>query len=570
MFDTLPTDPETLVQQRWADWEPYYRDLATRPLQADTLERWLGDWSRLQEAVEEAGTRLYIATTVDTTDEAARQRFHRFLEEDFPQIEAAEQRLKQRLLTSGLEPAGLDIALRKMRVDADLFREENLPLLAEEAKLGNRYDEIVGAQTVTWEGEERTIAQMRPVLQEPDRDKRERAWRLMAERQLADREALNTLWVELLDLRLRIARQADRPDYRAYRWDQLHRFDYTPEDARRFHQAIEAVVVPAAARVYERRRQRLGVARLRPWDLDVDPLGRPPLRPFTQVEELIAGGERIFHRVDPVLGEYFATMRREGLLDLDNRKGKAPGGYCTTLPLSKRPFIFMNAVGLHDDVQTLLHEAGHAFHAFEAAALPYHMQREAPIEFAEVASMAMELLAAPYLVAEKGGFYTRAEAARARLEHLERSLLFWPYMAVVDAFQHWVYENPDEARDPAACDRTWSALWQRFMVGVDWSGLEEVMATGWHRKLHIFHVPFYYIEYGLAQLGAVQVWANALHDQAAAVAAYRQALALGDTVPLPQLYATAGARLAWDADTLRRAVDLMEQVMAQLEAEAAN
>ncbi len=505
---------------------------------------------------------------LDTTDEVARRRFHRFLEETFPQVQAAEQRLKARLLESGLEPQGWTVALRKIRADADLFREENLPLLAEEQKLGNRYDEIVGAQTVTWEGEERTIAQMRPVLQESDRAVRERAWRLMAERQLADRQALNALWEELLTLRLRIAQQADRPDYRAYRWQQLHRFDYTPEDAKRFHQAIETVVVPVAAAVYERRRQRLGVKRLRPWDLEVDPLGRPPLRPFQQVEELIAGAARIFQRVDPVLGQYFETMRQEGLLDLENRKGKAPGGYCATLAVAKRPFIFMNAVGLHSDVQTLLHEAGHAFHVFETAALPYAVQRGAPMEFAEVASMGMELLAAPYLAAEQGGFYSRADAARARLEHLERSLLFWPYMAVVDAFQHWVYEHPDAARDPQACDRTWRALWQRFMVGVDWSGFEEVVATGWQRKLHIFQVPFYYIEYGLAQLGAVQVWANALRDQAAAVAAYRRALALGDTVPLPALYTAAGARFALDADTLRQAVELMTQVIAQLEQEA--
>ena len=568
MFAELPTVPEAFSHWRWEDLEPYYRELQRRPVSAESVATWLGDWSRLSEVVHELYTRLYLATAQDTTDKAAKARFHRFLEEDYPQVEEAEQRLKEKLLASGLEPEGFAIPLKQMRTDAALFREANLPLRAEVQKLGNRYDEIIGAQTVTWEGEERTLAQMRPVLQDPQRDRRERAWRLMAERQLADREALNDLWVKMLDRRLRMAHNADFPDYRAYRWQQLHRYDYTPEDAKAFHQAIEQVIVPAAARMYEKRRRLLGVERLRPWDLDVDPFGKPPLRPFRTIEELQSKTSAIFHHVDPVLGQYYDIMRTEGLLDLDNRKGKAPGGFCTSLAVSKRPFIFMNAVGTHDDVQTMLHESGHAFHVFEHARLPYYPQRDAPMEFAEVASMAMELLAAPYLDETHGGFYTPADAARARLAHLERSLRFWPYMAVVDAFQHWVYENPDAAHDPQACDRAWADLWRRFMVGVDWEGLEEVMVTGWQRKLHIFQVPFYYIEYGLAQLGAVQVWANALRDQAGAVAAYRRALALGNTAPLPELYATAGARFAFDAATLEQAADLMLRVIDELEAQA--
>jgi oligoendopeptidase F len=233
--------------------------------------------------------------------------------------------------------------------------------------------------------------------------------------------------------------------------------------------------------------------------------------------------------------------------------------------MSKQPFIFQNAVGLHGDLQTILHESGHAFHCFERYSLPYAPQRQIGMEIAEVASMAMELLAAPYLAKDQGGVYSDADAARARIEHLESEMLFWPYMAVVDAFQHWVYENPDAALDGGNCDAEWARQWNRFMVGVDWSGLEQEMTTGWHRKLHIHEVPFYYVEYGLAQLGAVQVWANALRDQAGAVANYRRALALGGTVSLPQLYAAAGARFAFDTATLRDAVDLMERVMGELE-----
>jgi len=549
----------------WSQIEPYYQELTARNLAADTVEDWLADWSRLSRLIAETFSRLKVAVDLDTTDKVAEERYNTFLEKIFPSAQAADQKLKEKLLASGLEPRGFAVPLRNMRTEAAIFREANLPLLIEERKREAQYDKIIGAQTVLWQGVETTIAQLAPVYQNPDRSLREQAWRLAAERQLADREAINTLWQQFLQIRRQMAANANFNDYRSFRWQQLLRFDYTPEDSYRFHDAIEKAVVPAARRIYEKRRRQLGVKTLRPWDLKVDPLGRPPLRPFQTGAELMTKSAAIFHQVDPALGKYFSTMIREKLLDLENRKGKAPGGYCTSFPVIKRPFIFMNAVGLHNDVQTILHEAGHAFHVFERSRLPYHQQMRVGMEFAEVASMSMELLAAPYLADSEGGFYSTADAARARIEHLESSILFWPYMAVVDAFQHWVYEHPDAAADPANCDARWQALWQRFMIGVDWSGLEEALVTGWQRKLHIHTDPFYYIEYGLAQLGAVQVWRNALKDQAGAVASYRRALALGGTVPLPQLYATAGARLAFDAETLSEAVALMEKTIDELE-----
>jgi oligoendopeptidase F len=258
-------------------------------------------------------------------------------------------------------------------------------------------------------------------------------------------------------------------------------------------------------------------------------------------------------------------MRKKGLLDLENRKGKAPGAYCNSYDMSRLPFIFENAVGLHEDVQTLLHESGHAFHVFEEVQLPYYHQLPVGMEFAEVASMAMELLASPYLVESEGGFYSEKDAARARIEHLEESVTFWPYMAVVDAFQNWAYTHPEAATNPDNCDQQWAELYQRYLEGVDWSGLDEEMVTGWQRKLHIFEVPFYYVEYGLASLGAFQVWRNALQDQRAAVKAYRRALALGGTVPLPKLFEAAGARFAMDASMLQEAVSLAEEMIEKLE-----
>jgi oligoendopeptidase F len=437
--------------------------------------------------------------------------------------------------------------------------------MTELAKLGKEYDKITGGLKADWNGEEKNLSQLDSLLRDGDRDVRDHAWKTIMSLWQSQRQALNDLYRRMLELRHQIALNAGLPDFRAYSFRAMDRFDYTPEDSLRFHDAIEAVVVPAAGRLHERRRQKLGLTQLRPWDLNVDPTAAPPLKPYRGQNELIQGSLNIFNRVDPALAREFALMAEENLLDLDTRAGKALGGYCSALVTRQRPFIFMNGDGKHDDVQTMLHEAGHAFHAFSCFKLPYIWQMDVPMEFCEVASMGMELLAAPYLTAENGGFYTPAEAARARLEHLGGILTFLPYMAVVDAFQHWVYTHPESAMDPASCDSAWDELWARFMPGVDWTGFEEERKSGWHRKLHIFHIPFYYIEYGMAQVGSLQVWRNALRDQAQAVDTYKQALALGGTKTLPQLFLAAGAEFRFDRDMLAELVTLIENTMAKLE-----
>jgi oligoendopeptidase F len=369
-------------------------------------------------------------------------------------------------------------------------------------------------------------------------------------------------------VRARIAKNAGKPSYREYTWQQKLRFDYTPEDCKSFAAAIEKVVVPAATRIYKKRQKALGLDSLRPWDLVDGWYSRPApaanvptLKPFQSIDELKTKVSSIFHKVDPVLGGYFDTILAEGLNDLDNRKNKAPGAYCTSYTSLRKPFIFVNAVGVHDDVMTTLHESGHSFHVFETAKIPYIQQLAVPMEFAEVASMGMELLASPYL----GEFYTQSDMARARIEHLEGMLLFWPFMAVVDSFQQWAYENPKAGADPRLCDAKWGELWDRFIPGVDYSGMETVKNTGWQRKLHIHQIPFYYVEYGLAQLGAVQIFGNARKDQAAAVASYRKALSLGGMVTLPELFSAAGAKFGFDVPTVKTAVDLMEEVVGELE-----
>ena len=566
MLKDLPATADTFLAYSWADIQPFYQELLAAHLDADEAAVWLADWTRLSDLVSENLNRLQVATTQDTADQQAELRYNAYLDGIFSPAQAAEQQLKQKLLASGLKPAGMDNPLRKMQAEADLFAAANLPLLAQERKLGFAYNKIIGAQTIVWDGQEVTLQQLRPVYYQPDRGRRAAAWQAAAGRQLADRAAINALWVQQLDLRSKLAENAGQPDYRAYRWQQQLRLDYTPEDCANFREAIERVAVPAATRVYARHQRALGVESLRPWDLDQDlfVIPHPALPGYGSTADLLDRAAQVFQRVDPQLGTYFDRMRLENLLDVENRKGKAPGAYCTYYPVIKRPFIFGNFVGLFSDVRTLLHESGHAFHNFESASLPYAQQRRPGLEFSEVASMGMELLSSPYWAEAAGGFFEAAEARRARIAHLERILVFWPYMAVVDAFQHWVYTHPQAARDPASCDAYWLELWQRFIPGVDWGGLEAAAATGWHRKQHIHRSPFYYVEYGLAQLGAVQVWGNARQDQAKAVADYRRALALGGTANLPELYAAAGAKFAFDAETLGEAVDLIETAISEL------
>ncbi len=565
MFSNLPGDPREALDWTIDEFRPYAEDLLSREITPDTAEQWLRDWTALAAFASEVLNRVYVATTLDTTDTAAAERFERFNAKVMPELRKYEFRLTGKFVASRFEPEGFTVPLKHMRKEIELFREDNLPLFTQESKLTQEYDRVIGAQTVEWEGAEVTLRKLEPVLAEPNRERREKAWRLTMERRLADHAALNEIWKKFMALRGQIARNAGYDNYLDYRWRAMGRFDYTPENSVSFQNAIEEVVVPAAQRLYARQQQRLGLSSLRPWDLEVDAQNREALRPYTTTEQLEQHTESIFSKVDPQLGAYFSTMRADSLLDLDNRKGKAPGGYCTDFAVVKRPFIFMNAVGIHDDVQTLLHEGGHAFHVFESAALPYVHQMNVPMEFAEVESMSMELLGAPYLGADQGGLYDAADAVRARVQHLENLIRFWPYMAVVDAFQHWVYANHEAASDPANCDAKWAELWDRFMVGIDYSGLEDIKKTGWHRKLHIFQVPLYYVEYGLAQLGAVQVWANSLKNQSAAVAHYRKALSLGGTATLPELFEAAGARFAFDAGTLAEAVRLVEDTINALD-----
>ena len=558
----LPASPDAFADATWADLAPYYEALARYPLTRDDAEGWLALWSRLEELVGEAGTLAMTAYTGDTADAVKEAAYLRFSTEIFPQADEQQVRLARRLLDVGFTRPDLEVLLREFRTDAEIFREASIPLFAEIEELSANYQKAVGGLGVEWEGKRKTIPQLQPFLRSQDRGVRERAFRAGAGAYLAKRDELAGIFDRMYALRQQVAHNAGFANFEDYVFRAKHRFDYTPDDCRRFHAAVERTVAPAAERMLAYRRDRLGVSSVRPWDLGVDPDQAPPLVPFGSIDDFVGGARRIFDRVDPELGRDFALMANEGLLDLESRAGKAPGGYCTKLAFRRRPFVFMNAVGVPDDVNTLVHEAGHCFHAFASSDLPFIWQRGTGSEAAELASMSMELLAAPYLAAPVG-YYAPADVRRAWVEHLEDVLLSLAHIASVDAFQSWVYTS-GAGHDREARDAAWLDIRRRFEPGVDWSGLERERVARWYRQLHIFEHPFYYIEYGIAQMGALQIWRASLDDQGAAVARYKAALALGGTRPLPEIYGAAGAELVFDAEPMAELVALVENRIEEL------
>lgn len=568
----LPESPDRLANATLDDLTPHYRALAEQPL--DDVSVWLERWSRLEALFGEAATAAEIEYDRDTADEAKQQAALRFGSELSPQLEAWRVRLGERLVASGHAEPGLETTLARWRNRIELYREANTPLVSEAEALSTAYRGRIGSMTAEWEGRRLTPSQLRPFAASGDRQVRERAVRAFFRPYVEARDELAATFDRLLELRFEMARIAGFPSYLEYQHRRLHRFDYTPADCLRFHAAVEETVVPALCRIYERRAAVMGLpgGRVRPWDaIDnhvavPDPLGRPPIRPFTTESELVEHGRNVFTAVDPELGDRFGRLAEAGLLDLMSRPGKAPGAFCATLPFRKLPFVFMNGAGVAGDVDTLLHECGHAFHAFEVAEnLPLVFQWDPGSEMDEVASMAMELLARPYLGRDRGGFYEPGDERRARIEHLEELLAGLAHIASVDAFQHWAYSAPTPP-DADARDQHWLELRRRFEPGVDWTGWEAERVARWYEQLHFFSHPLYYIEYGIAQLGALQVWRNARRDQRQAVADYRAALALGGSRPLPELYAAAGAELVFDAESMRPLVDLVESELESLRA----
>ncbi|HLW60698.1 MAG TPA: M3 family oligoendopeptidase [bacterium] len=550
---------------RWAEIERIGTALVRRtPRSVEELREWVAEAGELAACVSEAGARLYIAMTSQTDDPERERAFLDFVREVRPRWRALSQRLDEAYLHTphrAALPAYYHLLDRRVETRVALYREENLPLKVREEELGQQYQKLRGAMTVVYRGREHTLQEMARYLQDPDRAIRQETWALTQERWGVEREAMEGLFDQLREVRLAIARNAGFVSYRDYAFRALQRFDYGPAECRQFQDAVAALFVPLAGEIIRERQRLLAVDTMRPWDLEVDPLRRPPLPEFERTADLLDRCEAVFGRVRPEFGEFFQFMREEGLLDLERRKGKAPGGYQQTLAERRVPFIFAN-VAPAEDVRTLLHEAGHAFHALAAREQALLAYRDAPIEFAEVASQGMELLSASSL----GTIYPEAEDARRALRALLEGILMpkgMPWIATVDAFQHWLYTHADHT--PKERRAAWLSIHRRFIPWLDWSGHEEALASSWHAQLHIFLLPFYYIEYGVAQQGALQIWLRAAQaSPIEAVEGYRAALALGGSRPLPDLFAAAGARFAFDEETMAPLARALGEALAQV------
>ncbi|MEM7629978.1 MAG: M3 family oligoendopeptidase [Planctomycetota bacterium] len=571
--DFVPAD---LDAGTWEGVEPYFEKLLARGVEsAGEFERWLLDRSELEAAVSEAGATRYIDMTCDTADKGKEKAYLAFIENVVPSVKPAAFKLDKRQHELAQRfPLGdrYAVLFRDTAADVELFREENVPIQTELSKLDQQYDSVCGAMTVEFEGEEKTLPQMGKYQESPVRTEREAAWKTVADRRHADHEKISGIFDQMVGMRHTMAQNAGFDDYVGYAFHAKHRFDYTPELCFAFHDAVEKHVMPFVERLDAQRKSELDVQSLRPWDLAVDPKGRGPLKPFEGGADLVARTRRVFEGLSPELAGMFESMgdgaNTQGAstgaaLDLDSRKGKAPGGYQYMRDRSRVPFIFMNAAGVHRDVETMVHEAGHAFHSMYAIDEPLLHYRHAPIEFCEVASMSMELLTMPYW---ESYYPDDSDRARAKRKQLEGSISLLPWIMTIDSFQHWIYKHPAHTRDERA--QQWLEIEGRFGHqghAVDWSGIEQHRPLVWQRQGHLFGVPFYYIEYGIAQLGALGMWLMSLEQgEQAALEAYANAMKLGGSRPLPELFAAAGLPFDFGDATVGRLVERVEKELEKL------
>lgn len=555
--------PQSFDAGAWDRVLPFFQELGSAPLETvEQVQLWLARRSELLAAIQQEGEIRSIRFTLDTQHPAYREARQEWSEKIVPLIKVEAEKLNRRLAeSSGFtslpdEPYG--VMKRSVQNEIALFRKENIPLEVEEDRLGQAYEETVGAMSVPFRGQDYTLPQMRQFSEDLDRSVREEAWRATAEQFYKRRERFEEIFSGLLARRARQAEQAGFQNYRDYQFRRRERFEYGPAECEAFHAAVEQTVAPLVDRLRAVRARRMGLPKLSPWDLHVDPEGRPRLMPFTGQQDLVQKSGAMFQTLDPELAGYFERLKDGGLLDLESRPRKMSGGYQAYLSESRLPFIFMNASGMPDDVNTLVHECGHAFHTFLFRAQPLLDFQSAPLEFCEVASMGMELLTMPYWEA----YYPGApENQRARAEHWRGVLNVLPWVATIDAFQHWVYTHPGHTPEHRASE--WMRIWRRFHPNQDIQGLEGIFAYRWHAQNHVFLSPFYYIEYGIAQLGALQLWQQAQGNEREAIKRYKAALALGNTRTLPRLFEAAGLQFRFDAEMVG---PLMKEVEAQLTA----
>jgi oligoendopeptidase F len=551
--------PEDFKVTTWEALKPYYDELLARPVESvATLEKWLKDISELDAVIGEDAAWRQIRMTCDTTDKSLEEAFAYFCMEIQPQLQPYTDALNKKLLASEylgqLDQELYATFLRSVKKQVKLFREENVPLLAELSVQSQQYGPVVGKMTINVNGQEYTLQQAARFLESSDRALREDVYRKTSARRLQDKDQLDQLYSALVQKRDQVAKNAGFANYRDYKFEDLGRFDYTKEDCFQFHAAVKEHILPLVKNFQEKQRQKLGLDVLKPWDGEAEPAGVKPLEPFHTGEELINKAIETFDELGPFFGNCLRVMQKMGRLDLESRKGKAPGGYNCPLAETGVPFIFMNAAGQMKDLTTMVHEGGHAVHSFLSHNLKLSFFKEYPMEIAEVASMSMEL----FTMDHWNIFFSNPdELRRAKLQQLERAIVIFPWIATIDKFQHWVYEHPQHTVEERTA--AWVAILEEFSTHtVDFTGLEDSRAASWQRQLHLFEVPFYYIEYGIAQLGAIAMWKQYKENKQQALDNYVKALSLGSTRTLPELYKAAGIKFDFSPSYVKELADFVQ------------
>jgi oligoendopeptidase F len=560
--------PEDFKVTDWKNLESYFKELEQREIgSTEGLEKWLKDLSELEAIVSEDVCWRHIRMTCDTENKALEESFVFFVTEIQPKIQPYADLLNKKFVespfTKQLDQKKYFTYLRSVRKSIELFRAENITLLSELSVLGQQFGVISGKMTVEINGNEYTLQQANKFLENEDRSLRERVYRSIQERRLQDKDQLNDLYSNLISKRHQVALNAGFKNYRDYKFVELGRFDYTKEDCFQFHESVKKYVLPLVDAINEHKSKKLGLEKLRPWDAEAQPPGIEPLRPFKTGDELLKKSIGCFEQLQPFFADCLSTMRKMNRLDLESRKGKAPGGYNCPLAETGAPFIFMNSAGQMHDVTTMVHEGGHAIHSFLTHDLELSGFKEYPMEIAEVASMAMELFTMEYWDI----FFDDAEQLRRAKEYqLERIITLFPWIAIIDKFQHWVYENPQHSIEERKL--VWTSIAKEFSSGVvDWSGLQDIREFSWQKQLHLFEVPFYYIEYGIAQLGAIGLWMQFRKDKNKALENYTSALKLGGTRTLPELYRAAGLQFNFSAEYIKTLMSFVDEEIKRIYAE---
>ncbi|MEQ8363476.1 MAG: M3 family oligoendopeptidase [Cyclobacteriaceae bacterium] len=558
--------PEDFKVTTWEALKPFFDQLmAMDLLSLDQLEEWLKHRSELESIISEDAGWRYIRMTCFTENEEHRKSYQDFVENIQPHMSPLSDALNKKLMDceylKGLEDReGYDMMIRNIRKEIELFREANISLFTEINMKTQKYGQISGAMSVEIDGKEMTMQQAGVLLMSTDRKERETVYQTILERRLKDKETLDQLFSELIQLRTKVASNADFSNFRDYMFKSYGRFDYTPEDCFQFHEAIHSEVVPFLDKMAKQRKEKLAVPTLRPWDKAVDPEGREPLKAFNDGKELTEKAIEVFSKLDPYLGQCLTIMREMGHLDLDSRKGKAPGGYNYPLSEIGVPFIFMNATSTLRDMTTIMHEGGHAVHNFLTMDLKLNDFKSPPMEVAELASMSMELISMDHWDIF---FNNEADLKRAKLEHLEDLIATLPWVATIDKYQHWIYENPGHTLEERKVN--WNRVLNEFSDSItDWSGLQEGKDYMWQKQLHLYEVPFYYIEYGMAQLGAIAVWRNYRNNPQKGLQGYMNALKLGYIKTIPEIYSAAGIRFDFSKEYIKELMDFVKQEMGKI------